>query len=199
MREIDTSFAATHFLPVTYVGRRGCVTLDQLIEMELAGWETAGHGYTHENLSSVSLDSAEKQVKASYDFLSANNLSKESFAYPYGNYNYDVEEIAGKWFRNIRTSHDFYYLDGINRQELGYYAVKGGHSGDDIIARVEHARSLNSPLVVIGFHAVIPNNEIPPSNIYWCRESAYVEFLRYLKKQELPVLTVKEAMNALCR
>lgn len=199
MREVDTAFAASHFLPVTYVGRRGCVTLDQLKEMEQAGWETGGHGYTHENLSSVSLDSAEKQIKASYDFLSANNLSKESFAYPWGNYNYEVGKIVMKWFKNIRTSHDFFYLDGINRKELGYYAVKGGHSGDDIISRVEQARSAGSPLVIVGFHAVIPDDANPLSNTYWCKESVFVEFLEYLKKQELPVLTVKEAMSVLCR
>lgn len=199
MRETNPGWAATHFLPVTFIDTRGSVTFDQLKEMELAGWETGGHGYTHVNLSSVSPDSARKEIQASYDFLSSHNLCAESFAYPTGNYNYEVAALVGKWFNNIRTSHDFSCRDGVNRKELGYFAVKGGHAGSDIIARVEQAKSIGSPLVIIGFHAITPDSAAPPEGTYWCRESAFCEFLAYLKRQELPVLTIKDAMKILCR
>ena len=101
--------------------RHGTITVAQAQEMEAHGWETGGHGvrYTHENLSSVPIHSVENQVQMDYDFLVANNLSHESFAYPFGNYNSDVAAVVNKYFKNIRTSHDFEYLDGVNRTELG--------------------------------------------------------------------------------
>lgn len=198
MKSIDSSWAATHFLPVVSVKKKNNVTLSQLKEMEDAGWETGGHGYTHENLTSVPLDSAEKQINKSYNFLKDNGLNHESFAYPTGNYNYNVQMIVEKKFKNIRTSHDFMYLDGINRKKLGYFAVKGGHTCDDIISRVERAKQFGAPLVVIGFHAIIPDDADPP-RIYWCRESAYRNFLKYLKKEEVPVMTVREAMHTICK
>lgn len=198
MRSFDSTWGATHFLPVTYALPGGVMTVEQLKEMEAHGWETGGHGYNHENLSSAPLDSAEKQIKESYDFLAGNGLSCESFAYPYGNYNASVAEKAKKYFKNIRTSHDFEYLDGVSRTELGYYVVKPGAIAEDAIGRLEKARHNGSPLVVIGFHAVIADTE-PPPDMYWCRRSALFDLLTYLKKEEYPVLTLKKAMNELCK
>ncbi len=196
MQSTDTTWAATHFVPVTFVGSPGMVTLDELKEMEAKGWETAGHAFTHAALSALPLDSVEYQVKASYDFLLKNNLHHTTFAYPGGNYTAEDETIASRWFLNIRTAHDLLYTDGINRKELGYFAVKGGHSVDDLVARVERARSLGAPLVIIGFHAVLPDSVLSfPA--YWCKESVFSGFMRYLKDQELPVMTIEKAMNIL--
>jgi peptidoglycan/xylan/chitin deacetylase (PgdA/CDA1 family) len=166
--------------------------------MEKTGWETAGHGVTHENLSSVPPDSVERQVKGSYDFLTANGLRHESFAYPFGAYNDSVKAIVKKYFKNIRTAHDYDYLDGVNRTELGYYAAKSGCTSGDLIGRVETARSAGSPLVIIGFHAVLPDTA-PPVQVYRCNESAFMGFLRYLKAEEFQVMTIQAAMNVLCR
>jgi Predicted xylanase/chitin deacetylase len=197
IRSIDSTWGATHFFPATFAMPGGTITVEQVKEMEAHGWETGGHGYTHENLSSVPIDSAEKQIQSDYNFLVDNNLSHESFAYPFGNYNAAVAEIVKKYFKNIRTSHDFEYLDGVNRTELGYYAVKQSASLGDVISRIEKARHDGSPLVIIGFHAVIADTE-PPPGMYWCRQSVLYGLLTYLKKEEYPVLTLKNAMKELC-
>jgi hypothetical protein len=196
MQSMDTAWAATHFVPVTFVGSPGMVTLDELKEMEAKGWETGGHAFTHVALSALPQDSVEYQVKTSYDFLVKNNLCHASFAYPGGNYTATNESTVSRWFANIRTAHDYLYTDGVNRDDLGYFAVKGGHSVDDLVARVERARSLGAPLVIIGFHAVIPDSA-PPIQTYWCRESVFRGFMRYLKDQELPVMTIEKAMTVL--
>ena len=197
MRSVDSTWRATHFFPVSYMESPGNMTLDQVKEMELAGWETGGHAFTHENLSSLPIDSVIRQVAESHDFLVKNGLSHESFAYPFGNYNDTVRAIVAGYFKNIRTSHDYDYLDPIDREELGYYAVKSGCTANDVIGRVEKAKTLGSPLVVIGFHIILPDSAAPVP-YYWCKESVFTGFLRYLKKEELPVVTIKEAMRLLC-
>jgi peptidoglycan/xylan/chitin deacetylase (PgdA/CDA1 family) len=197
MRSLDTTWTATHFFPVTYMGFPGNMSLAQVKELEAVGWETGGHGVTHENLSSIPLDSVRYQVRESYEFLLRNNLCHESFAYPFGNYSDTVKQIVSEYFKNIRTSHDYEYLDGVNREELGYYAVKSGCTADDIIGRVEKAKTYGAPLVIIGFHAILPDTA-PPLPVYWCKESAFMDFLRYLKKSELPVMTLREAVRVLC-
>jgi peptidoglycan/xylan/chitin deacetylase (PgdA/CDA1 family) len=194
MRETDTAFVATHFLPVSFIDKPGSVTLDELREMEAAGWETGGHGFEHANLSSLPADSVERQVRMNHDFLSRNGLHHETFAYASGNYTSAIASVVSKWFTNIRTARDVLYADGVNRRELGYFAVKGGHTADDLIARVERARSIGAPLVVIGFHVILPDSEPPVSWSYWCRESVFTGFLHYLKKQELRVMTIDRAM-----
>ncbi len=197
MIKMDGSWAATHFFPVSYMEMPGYMTLDQVKEMEKAGWETGGHAVTHANLSSLPLDTVRRQVRESYAFLEKNGLCRKSFAYPFGNYNDTVRKIVGEYFDIVRTSHDYEYLDIIDKKELGYYAVKGGCTAEDVIGRVEKARTLGSPFVVIGFHAILPDTAVPPP-VYWCRESVFMEFLKYLKKQELPVLTLRDAVGKLC-
>jgi peptidoglycan/xylan/chitin deacetylase (PgdA/CDA1 family) len=197
MRETDTSWTATHFFPNNYIGLEGSVTLDQEKEMERGGWESGGHGLGHDNLTAIPPDSAAWRIKASYDFLVQNGLSHESFAWASGMYNDTVKTMASGYFANIRSSHDYYYLDGVDRKELGYFAVKGTFTSDDIIARVEEARRLGAPLVVIGFHVIQPDTA-PPLPVYYCKESAFRGFLSYLRSQRLRVMSVRDAMKILC-
>jgi peptidoglycan/xylan/chitin deacetylase (PgdA/CDA1 family) len=196
MREADTTWAATHFFPNSYLGIQGNLTLSQEREMEAGGWESGGHGLTHANLTAVPPDTAEAMVKASHDFLVANGLSHESYAYAFGMYNDTVKAIVSGYFTNVRTVHDYYYLDGVDRTELGYFAVKSGFTTDDIVARVEEAKRLGSPLVVIGFHVIQPDTA-PPLPVYWVKESVFRGFLQYLKSQHLRPMTVREAMRIL--
>jgi hypothetical protein len=198
MRAVDTSWSATHFFPNNCVGLDGYVTLDQLKEMESFGWESGGHGRVHANLSSVQPDTMAAMVKDSYDFLADNGLSHESYAYASGNYNDTVKEIVSHYFPNIRTGRDYYYLDGIDRKNLGYYAVKSGCSIDDIILRVEEAKRSGSPLVIIGFHTILPDSA-QPLPVYWCKESIYKSFLLYLHDQHLQVMSIRNAMGILTK
>jgi peptidoglycan/xylan/chitin deacetylase (PgdA/CDA1 family) len=197
MRQTDTTWTATHFFPDNFIGMPGSVTLDQEKEMERSGWESGGHGWEHDNLTAMPPDSAAWRIKAVYDFFVQNGLSHESWAYASGMYNDTIKAMVSQYFVNIRTSHDYYYLDGVNRQELGYFAVKGEFTGNDIIARVEEARLYGSPLVVIGFHVIQPDTA-PPLPIYYCKISAFRGFLSYLKNQQLRVMSVRAAMKILC-
>jgi peptidoglycan/xylan/chitin deacetylase (PgdA/CDA1 family) len=197
MRSMDSAWTATHFLPVSFINAPGSVTTDQLREMERAGWETGGHGMQHTNLSSIPIDSVENEIRRNRQWLADSGLAHESFAYASGNYNPSVESVVKKYFKNIRTAHDLNYLSGINRTELGYFAVQGGHTADDLVARVENARMIGSPLVVMCFHAIIPDTAVPPVGMFWCRESAAAGFFRYLKEQDLPVMSIRDAMKAL--
>jgi peptidoglycan/xylan/chitin deacetylase (PgdA/CDA1 family) len=196
MHEADTTWAATHFFPTSYLGGPGNVTLSQEREMESGGWESGGHGSAHINLTSVPPDTAAAMLKASHDFLAQNGLAHESFAWASGEYNDTVKSLALSCFVNIRAAHDYYYLDGVDRTELGYFAVKSAFTADDITVRVEEAKRLGSPLVIIGFHVIQADTALPLP-VYWCRESVFRGFLKYLKDQHIRPVTIKEAMRIL--
>jgi len=199
MRSFDSTWAATHFFTVQMIGSPDHTTLNQLREMEAAGWESGGHGISHTNLSALPLDEAVHQIDSSYAFLRNNGLSTHSFAYPYGNYRPELHAYVRQRFSNIRTSHDFHYGNGINRQELGYFAVRDFHTAEDIFARVEQARAGVESLVIIGFHAVISDTS-PPIDMGYTREYVYRRFLAFMKKGRYRVLPVHRAMEELdCR
>jgi peptidoglycan/xylan/chitin deacetylase (PgdA/CDA1 family) len=197
MRDMDTSWKATHFFPNSYIGAAHNITLLEEQEMERGGWESGGHGREHDNLTAMPPESAAWRIDSVYDFLVRNNLSHESFAYASGMYNDTVKSLVSRRFVNIRTAHDYQYLDGVDRKELGYFAVKAGFTSDDIIVRVEEARRLGAPLVIIGFHIIQPDTA-PPLPTYWCKESAFRGFLSYLRDQHLRVMSIRDAMKVLC-
>jgi peptidoglycan/xylan/chitin deacetylase (PgdA/CDA1 family) len=197
MRATDTTWTATHFFPKSYLDRPTFMTLSEEMEMERFGWETGGHGMTHDNLSSLPPDTMTAMVEACYDYLVDSGLAHQSYAYANGMYNDTVKAVVSKYFENIRAAHDYYYLNGVDRKELGYFAVKGGFSSDDIIVRVEEARRLGAPLVIIGFHTILADTA-QPIPTYFVRESAYRGFLSYLKDQHLRVMSVRDAMKVLC-
>jgi peptidoglycan/xylan/chitin deacetylase (PgdA/CDA1 family) len=197
MRATDTTWTATHFFPKSYIDQPSYITLAEEKEMESAGWETGGHGVTHDNLSSLPPDTMTAMVKACYNFLVDSGLDHQSYAYASGMFNDTVQTVVSKYFVNIRNSNDYYYLDGVNRQRLGYFAVKGDFTSDDIIARVEDARSMGSPLVIIGFHSIL-SDTAPAIPTFFVRETAFRGFLDYLKSQHLQVMNVRNAMKILC-
>jgi len=200
MRSVDTNFRATHFCPMIFMdtNTNGTgVTLAHLKAMEAAGWETAGHTWHHPDLSALTPDSVEEEITSCYNYLVKNGLHHASFAYPMGNYNAAIQAAVAKLFPNIRTAHDYLYTDGVNRQDLGYYAVKGNHTAADLIDRVERARAAGSPLVIIGFHAVLTDSAPAIAGTYYSRESIFRSFLQYLKQQQLPVMTIDSAMTVL--
>jgi len=199
MKKVNSSWTATHFLPASYPGNPGMVTLDQLREMERGGWETGGHGDIHRNLSAVPLWEADSALRKSREWLQEAGLSHSSFAFAWGNYNNDVLKKAAHYFDNIRTSHDLHYRDGVDRKHLGCFDVLHTHTTADVIARITEARIKKAPLVVLCFHAVLPDSTHPAPAYYWCKESVFTGLLSYLSGAELTVCSVQDAMDLLAR
>ena len=186
---------ATHFLPASWIGNNGTVSLSDLKKMEAYGWETGGHGYTHANFTEITLDSARIEIARDDSALNALGLCSESFAWPSGNYNDSAKAICEKYFQNLRTSHDYMYTSGVDRTELGYFAVRSDHSVDDLMARLNLARESGSPMVVFGFHMILPDSS--SSTNYWCKQSVFAAFLSDLKREGICPVNIREAMQEL--
>jgi peptidoglycan/xylan/chitin deacetylase (PgdA/CDA1 family) len=199
MQALDSAWTATNFVPISYINTPTRLTMSELRAMESAGWETGGHGMYHINLTAVPLDTADNDLKANRQFLVDSGLCHESFAYAWGDYNPAVQMIAERYFHNIRTAHDFDYLGGVDRTSLGYFAAQSNHTAADLIARVERGRMLRSPIVVMAVHAIVPDTGPLPAGIFACRESAFAGFCDYLHREELAVMSVRDAMKALER
>jgi len=188
------AWKATHFFPLVALSTQGHMSLAQVQEMEVAGWENGGHGVLHENLASIPLDSVRSQVAQVDSFFKANNLAMNSWAYAYGNYNDSVQSVVAKYVQNIRTSHDGAYVGEVNRLQLGYYAVRKEQTLQDIINRVEKARNDGSKIVIIGFHVILDPNE-PESPDYFTRTPIFEGFIDYLLAHEYPVMDIRDAMT----
>ncbi len=105
-------FGATVFLITDYCGkdsdwpgnapsfeRRPLLSWTEIEEMRRHGFEFGAHTATHPNLTQVSIQQAEREIIGSKAEIEDRlGVEATSFAYPYGKYNSEVEEIVRTQF-----------------------------------------------------------------------------------------------------
>lgn len=87
---------ATAFINSGLIGQPNYMTRNQVVDVINSGLvEIGGHGFSHQNLTSINLESAKRvvnddaiNIKESYKIIPV------SFAYPYGAYNDDIKKIV---------------------------------------------------------------------------------------------------------
>jgi len=72
------------------------VTVTELQEMVVAGWEVGGHGEFP--LTTMSDEQLEAEVKASKEVLQSHGFSPRTFAYPHGKYDTRVVSVVKKYY-----------------------------------------------------------------------------------------------------
>ena len=85
---------ATFFVNTDGIDGPNSMTWQQLHDLASDGNEIGGHTLDHVDLTTVSLDEATRQVCDDRAALIAHGFSPVSFAYPYGAFNPDVEQIV---------------------------------------------------------------------------------------------------------
>jgi peptidoglycan/xylan/chitin deacetylase (PgdA/CDA1 family) len=90
------------------------LTLDQLRQLDAAGWELGSHTVTHARLAKngvlkVSRDQLERELAGSRISLAEHGFEAIAVAYPYGRYSDEVEQLAARAYRYVRTT-----ADGLN-------------------------------------------------------------------------------------
>ena len=87
---------ATVFINSGLMGRPNYMTQNQVVDTVTSGLvEIGGHGFSHQNLTGISLESAKKVVNDDVSNIKESyKITPVSFAYPYGAYNNDIKEIV---------------------------------------------------------------------------------------------------------
>ena len=95
-------------------------TWKEIQEMSKSGYvEIASHSINHPNLTKLSLDEVEKEIKVSKDIIESKIDKKvDTFVYPYGAYNEEIREIVKKYYKydiGIGDKYNFSWDNTINR------------------------------------------------------------------------------------
>jgi len=87
---------ATAFINSGLIGRPNYMTQDQVREVVSSGLvEIGGHGFSHQNLVSIGLESAKKIVNDDVSTIQETyKIKPVSFAYPYGSYNDNIRKVV---------------------------------------------------------------------------------------------------------
>jgi peptidoglycan/xylan/chitin deacetylase (PgdA/CDA1 family) len=93
-REYD--IPSTTFLNTDNIGDGGRLSLEQLTELQNAGWEIGSHLRTHENLRDLTRREQEVQIRGSKEWLIENGFEtgSEFVSYPFGTYDQSGYELV---------------------------------------------------------------------------------------------------------
>ena len=98
------NFPATINVITDSVGQGGYASLDQLKELEKAGWEIGSHTISHPSLTEISTFKAFYEVYQSRRTLESWKFDVNSFAVPYGDANDEVWELIEQEYEMSRGS-----------------------------------------------------------------------------------------------
>lgn len=84
------------------------------------GWDISNHTYSHPYLSEIDTDSLEYEINGMRDTLFNRGYTRscDFFAYPYGNFNYEVVNKVKEKHKLVRSTKDWQY--NIHPSGLGY-------------------------------------------------------------------------------
>ena len=158
------------------------------------GWEIGSHGYSHDNLTEISLAAAKNELERVKNDLISHNIKVESFASPFGAYNYQVLKYAAGLYASHRTA-----WSGLNNQPAEAYYLKAvaadDLSLDQIKGLVNQAKQTNGWLILY-FHGLTEDPTVPKGYFYQFND--FQQILDYLKNQNSKVVTVSAGLSAVC-
>ena len=189
-------YPGVNFIPTGLINKPRVINLEEIRELENAGWETGGHTVTHANLTTIPLDSARSEIRKNYEKLVELGLTHRCFALPAGHSNPEIDIIIKEYFDIIRTSYNERYNFPLNKDRLGYYQVQDNDDENSLLLRINHGIAEGECLIIFGFHQFTVNE---PTFICMMKISIFQNFLEGLKNRNLKVVTLSEAVDRLCK
>lgn len=188
----EFNFTGTNVVNSGTLGLPARLTWEQLSEITAAGWEVAGHTVHHPVLTDICLEEAENEIILDLEALRAHGYDPVSFALPKGKVSDDVLHLLFRYYKNIRNSQDTVNFFPVDRKAVGYFPVQTFYSEIEVIDRLQLAEFRGECLVVLGFHRFYSNDAQYIDN---CQPEEFRAVLSYIRKQNLEVVTLAQALD----
>jgi peptidoglycan/xylan/chitin deacetylase (PgdA/CDA1 family) len=182
----------THFIITQKVGTPSFITLGQLQAIS-ANNEIAAHTRTHPHLSTLTPAQQQWEIQGSKDDLTSWGYIVTDFAYPFGDFNTDTQNITAQFFATGRT------VDGTSRNygstpPMHLYAVALSDQSllQHIQDVIDRAQQDEGSWLIIVFHRVDEDG-----NIISVRHELIAQTIAYLQQKNAQVVTHTEAEKIL--
>lgn len=92
-------YPATTFINPEYVGTDRSLSLEQIYELDAAGWCVGSHAYEHSRLAEQNQQEQEAQIRDAKEWLLERGFERgaDYFAYPFSSFNQQTLELVDKY------------------------------------------------------------------------------------------------------
>lgn len=181
-------FGATICVIPDYI-ERGLVefsTLEKLKELESSGWEIDSHTYHGKNLTKVSIDEADTELRTGKEWLNSKGFKANNVCYPEGGYNDDIMVRTRKYYRCGLASINKVNVMPINTYNINRYFIDGSlWTLDQMKTLVDGAKTSTQWLVFYG-HPATWNDDV---------KTKFDGLCAYVKASGIDVKNVDQALD----
>ncbi len=166
------------------------VTKDQILAMQTAGHEIGNHTETHPSLISIEPSAAQEQISGANLDLTQIGISQiRSLAYPYGDYNAQIEQFAqDSGLTSARTVQVGYNTKSTDRYGLLTQNIESTTTLDEVKSWIDTAKA-NHTWLILTFHQVDTSD-----SDYGTTPGMLQNIVDYLNASSVPVKTVTEGI-----
>ena len=160
---------------------------DQVVSLQNDfGWEIGSHGYTHNNLTQMTLEQARLELDRSKADLINHNINVKSFASPYGSVNESILNYVTTIFDSHRSAWNLANTLPLDKYYLKAMSVSPTTPVSQVKLWIDQAKQ-NKEWLIIYFHALTTGQSAPANYDY--NVGDFEQILDYIKTSNLPVMT----------
>jgi len=189
----QAGFKSTQFIISERLGGNfpGYVKPDQVRQMQASGHEIGGHTRTHPDLTTLSpADARDEIVRGRQDLLNIGAMPVNVFAYPFGGYNAEIQQmVRDAGFITGRSSDGGSNAKNADRYVLRRQPMTNSTTFAQVKGYIDAARA-ERQWVILLFHEV---NE--SGNFFAVTPAFLQQVIDYLKSQGIVPITMKQGID----
>jgi peptidoglycan/xylan/chitin deacetylase (PgdA/CDA1 family) len=181
--------AACAGITVDYIGKKGRMTVSQIMGLQNDGWEILAHSISHPDLTKLPPGEIESEIRVSKERLEALGFRIVNFVYPFYRHNAIARNIARKYFRSARSGDVLTSGFNINPHALRMYALSAIDTDDyerlpALKGLVDNAEKKNAWLMIT-YHNLTPEREVRLNSI-----------IDYIQEKGIQIVTIDQGLDA---
>jgi len=171
-----------------YIDKPGRMTIEQIRELQKGGWEILSHSVTHPDLTTLTREEVENELRKSKSGLEDLGFEIYNFVYPFYRHNAVVRMAARKYYRSARSGDQWKSGLNVNPHILRMYALSAVELESSkqfrrLIKYIDYAEANNYWLIIV-MHNVHPNIERMLNSL-----------IDYIQSKDIKIVTINQALD----
>lgn len=158
-------FRSTQYVNPSSIETPNFMTGPELKQMHEAGHEIAAHSYEHVDLTSISADRLDEEMRKSEELLAAAGLGTDDLALPFGRSDPQVDWYASKYFDIVRgTEQGINTRQNLEPHDLEVFYVTDETTPDELSRALAETSRVNGWLILVYHQIADPGSTGTPGN-----------------------------------
>jgi peptidoglycan/xylan/chitin deacetylase (PgdA/CDA1 family) len=188
------NFVGTTSIITDRIGDERFMSLEQIKNLEKKGWDIISHGVSHVDLTRLSDDKMESELRDSKKILQNHGFTVNNFAFPYGAYNAKVLATAQKYYDSARLYEQNANPYGAFPFDMKVRGTKGNTTISDVSTWINEAKREKKWIIIV-FHSIVEEGD----DDYYTQPDMFRKIIKEIADSGVQVITYGEGIQTIAQ